>query len=272
LQCSNLRDKSGEALIFDTDNGLLLTAATTEEVRVSDNSNHSPVELRVSPRCPCLIDTSQWQASELFAIIRTRVLAARAKSGMKSVLISSPQPREGKSFTSLNLAISLAQLEKDKILLIDGDLRTKGASTLVGLEHSDGLSDFLRGRVPFADSIRATTLPHLFVSPGGQVLPSSLPAILEGTQWPNFLDLAQREFGLIIVDSVPVTAPIADFELLSAACDATLLVVQLRKTSREALDTAVQKLNGKQLGVIVNDAERNGGSNYYSHYGRKNGT
>jgi capsular exopolysaccharide synthesis family protein len=265
-------DELGPEMISGTDNKQSSTATASDETTLPGPANGSPVELRVSSKYPSLLDGTQWQAAEHFAIIRTRILAARAKSGITSILISSPQPREGKTFTALNLAISLAQLEKDKILLVDGDLRTKGVTALLGLEDSVGLADFLGSRVSFADSIRAMSLPQLFVSPAGGVSPSSLPGILEGTQWPRFLHLASRHFGVVIVDSVPVTAPIADFELLSAACDANLLVVQLRKTTREALEIAAQKLNGKQLGVIVNDAERNGESDYYSSYGRKKKT
>jgi capsular exopolysaccharide synthesis family protein len=214
-------------------------------------------------------DKFQHQGEEHFAIVRTRILAARAKSGIRSVLISSPEAYEGKSFTSLNLAVSLAQLQKEKILFVDADLRLRGSTRRLRLESEAGLSDFLEGRSSFQSAILpAPPLHHLFVCPAGQVPQSSLTAILEGNRWHEFLQTAKNEFGMVIVDSVPVTAPIADLELLSVACDAIVLVVRLRKTRRDALDIAVQRLNGKLLGVIVNNADPQARTDYYSYYGK----
>jgi capsular exopolysaccharide synthesis family protein len=241
-----------------------------ESVFVAQNSEL--VVLRTDPVYPLLIDPTQKEAAEHFGVLRTRLLNARAKSGTRSVLISSPQKQEGKSFTCLNLAISLAQLEKGRVLLIDGDLRIRGISGLLGLRGSTGLADFLQGRTSFESCIRATTLPHLFVVPAGNVAEESLPALLEGSRWPEFVRKAEQEFGMVIVDSVPASAPIADFELLLAACDAALLIVHLRKTTREALDITVQQLNDKLLGVIVNNAGPRVSSDYYSYYGSKKST
>ena len=70
----------------------------------------------------------------------------------------------------------------------------------------------------------------------------------------------------MIVDSVPVAAPIADFELLSAPCDATLLIVHLRKTAREALSLTLQQMDSKLIGVVVNNQEPRIGFDYYSYY------
>jgi len=84
-----------------------------------------------------------------------------------------------------------------------------------------------------------------------------------------FLRRAKEEFSLVIVDSVPMSAPIVDFELLLHACDAVLLVVFLHKTTREALDIASQKSQGKLLGVVVNNTQCEVSSNYYSYYMRK---
>jgi len=84
-----------------------------------------------------------------------------------------------------------------------------------------------------------------------------------------FLRRAKEEFSLVIVDSVPMSAPIVDFELLLHACDAVLLVVFLHKTTREALDIASQKSQGKLLGVVVNNTQCEVSSDYYSYYMRK---
>jgi len=239
------------------------------EERIFSSQNGEPVVLRADPAYPLLVDPQQKEAAEHFGVLRTRLLTVRAQSGFRSVLLSSPQKEDGKSFTCLNLAISLAQLRKDRILLVDADLRIRGISELLGLPEDKGLFDFLEEREPFESCIRATTLPHLYVTPAGNVSVESLPAVLEGLRWRDFLERAKQEFDMIVVDSVPVSAPIADLELVLAGCDAVLLVVRLRKTTREALDIATRRLKDKLLGVIVNDAQLGKSSTYNSYYGNK---
>ncbi len=242
----------------------------SDQERLFYSRKETPVELCSSPRYPLLVDPEQRAAAEHFGVLRARLLNARAKSGIRSIVIASPQKQDGKSLTSANLAISLAQLHKERILLIDGDLRLSGITRILGLQERTGLSDFLQNQAAFEDCIKATTLPDLYVAPAGNVAEESLPAILEGAKWQEFLQKGNLEFGLIIVDSVPVSAPIADFELLLAACDALLLVVHVRKTTREALEFTAQQMNGKLLGVVVNNIESRADFDYRSYYGGKN--
>jgi capsular exopolysaccharide synthesis family protein len=224
-----------------------------------------PVELLVNSKYPLLVDADHKDAAEQFGILRTRLLNARAKSGLCSVLVTSAQKQEGKSLVCMNLAISLAQLGRDRILVVDGDLRMKGITSLLGLYQSAGLGDFLQDRAPFDACIRQTTLPHLYISGAGDIAEESVPSALEGPRWVEFLDLAKRDFGLVVVDSVPVTAPIADFELLLGGCDSALLVVQLRKAKWDALEIASARMNGRLLGVAINNSEPSAGYEDYSY-------
>jgi capsular exopolysaccharide synthesis family protein len=213
------------------------------------------VDLRAHPQYPLIIDAEHKDVAESFSILRTRLLNARAKSGLCSVLITSAQKQEGKSLICMNLAISLASLARDRVLLVDGDLRMQGITRLLSLQGQSGLGEFLQGRASFDACIRSTSLPQLSITTAGDVDEERLPAILEGPRWLEFIEQAKREFGLIIVDSVPVSAPIADFELLLASCDAALLVVQLRKTKWEALELVSNRMNGKLLGLVVNNTD-----------------
>ena len=133
-----------------------------------------------------------------------------------------------------------------------------------------GLGDFLQRQEPFESCTRVTTLPHLYVTPSGCAPETLLPALLESPRLVEFLDRAKRDFALIIVDSVPASALIADFELLLAACDSALLVVQLRKTTSGALDTTLERLGGKLLGTVVNNAEPRA-DDYRYYRSRNNG-
>lgn len=226
------------------------------------------VPVSISPdSCPLI--RNQKDAVEHFGVLRTRLLTARVNQRVSSILITSALRQEGKSFISINLAVSLAQLSKHRILLIDADLRVRRISELLGVQKSVGLSDFLNSGSPFESCLRRSALSHLWVAPAGTASPEFIPAVLEGSRLPEFMRRAKQEFDLIIVDSVPASAPIADFELLLTACDSVLLVAHLRKTTRNALDLAAQKTNGKLLGVVVNNADVVPGSEYYSDYDKR---
>jgi len=240
----------------------LRNSAEVEEI--SAPRTIAPVQLRSTPIHPLLTGPNQAEAAEYFGVLRTRLLNARAKSGFCSVLVASAQTQEGKSLISLNLAISLAELRRDRILVVDGDLRMRGLTGILGIEDDQGLGDFLQGKVEFNECIRATNLPHLCVSPAGNPPERLLPALLEGPRWIEFLEQAKQDFGLVIVDSVPVSAPIADFELLLGGCDRALLVVRLRRAKWASLDVTSHRMNDKLLGLVVNNIDRPEGlENYY---------
>ena len=222
---------------------------------LSYSESDAPVVLQSTPACPLLVDPEQRELAEHFGIVRARLLNARGKYGIGSIVIASPQKGDGKSFTALNLAISLAQLQHLRILLVDGDLRQHGITRTLGLEQRSGLGDYLRKCAPFAECVHSTSLHHLEIAPAGNVVNEALPGILEGAPWPDFVREAKQEFDLIVIDSVPASAPIADFELLLGACDAALLVVSIRKTSRDATDLTVQQMQGKLIGVVVNNKQ-----------------
>ena len=242
------------------------TTLSVGNEQTSLSSVRAPVEIRSRPGRPLLVDPGQQAAAEQFAILRARLLNARTKSGIRSLLVTSPQKRDGKTFTSINLAISLAQLQSERVLLVDGDLRLQGITGVLGLRERTGVADFLQRFATFQDCITPTSLPQLYVAPAGKILGNSLPAILEGPRLPDFLNEAKQEFDFIIVDSVPALAPIADFELLLGACDRALLVVHLRKTAREALDFTVQRVRDKVLGVVVNNTECDKHTDYHPDY------
>ncbi len=246
-----------------------IAVSVSDQQKPSYSQDSALVVLRSNPTYPLLVDPEQRAAAEHFGVLRARLLNARSKSDIRSVVITSPQKQDGKTFTSVNLAISLAQLQQLRILLVDGDLRLSGITRLLELEQSAGLADFLQNWSPFEECVKATTLSHLYVAPAGNVSGDSLPAILEGSRWPEFIQKAKQEFDLLIVDSVPVSAPIADFELLLNACDAALLVVHIRKTKRDALEFVTNQMQGKMLGVIVNNKELRPDFSYHAPYSGK---
>jgi capsular exopolysaccharide synthesis family protein len=225
------------------------------------------VELRPDPQYPCVLDRSMAVGPESFSILRSRLLNVHASQGTKTVIITSAEPEEGKSLITMNLAMSLGLLGKKRILLVDGDLRKRRVTETLHLHQTQGLSDFLEGTTPFSKVVRATSVPMLFVVSAGHIADGVLPEILEGPRWREFLDTAKEQFDLVLIDSVPSGAPLADFELLMAPCDATLMVVRMRKTTREGLVRAMQRIDEKRLlGIVLNNSDHMQRYKYDGYY------
>src|SRR5208283_1917753 len=112
-------------------------------------------------------DLTTTMATESYRALRTRLLRLQAAQGLHSIVLSSALPGEGKTLTSLNLALVCAQLRDQRVLLVDGDLRTHGLTRLMGGPTAPGLSDILAGDVPFESAIVATDHPNLYVMGAG---------------------------------------------------------------------------------------------------------
>lgn len=225
----------------------------------------SPLQLKLVLTYPSILDRSIVEGGEAFGILRSRLLGVHSTLGMRTLLITSAEIEEGKTFVSLNLAFSLAQLGHKQILLVDSDLRKSAVTHALQMNGSPGLTDFLQNKVSFESIVRPTTSASLFIVGAGISSNGLLPEILEGSRWAEFLKCAKERFDLVVVDSLPAAAPVADFELLSAPCDKILLVVRLRKTTRDCLVLAMQRIDEKKLlGVVVNDSDQ---LKKYKHYG-----
>ncbi len=229
-------------------------------------ARNGQVHFKSDPTYPLALDHSSIAAAEYFGVMRARLVNAHTKAGIRSVLITSPEKEEGKSLVCANLAISFGRLGRYRVLLVDGDMRVRGVSRLMGMDDAPGLAEYLEGKLSFEDSIHTTDFPAVCVVSAGNPPEENLPTLLEGPRWSEYLERAKQHFDLIIVDSVPVSAPLADFELMSAACDGVLLVVHLRKTTREALTITTQRMNRKLLGLVLNNTEQQQRFDYYSYY------
>jgi capsular exopolysaccharide synthesis family protein len=224
-------------------------------------------QIKSDPRFPLVLDHNQQMATESFSILRSRLLNVHNKVGTRTVVITSAEAGDGKTLVATNLALSLGQLASKRILLVDGDLRAGTATQVLRLTSLPGLGDYLQGRRSFESVVHPTEFPALSIVPTGLVPNKTLPHILEGPRWAEFLDQAKLKFDLIIVDSLPLSAPVADLELLTAHCDAILFVVCMRRTNRQALQRVTSRLDPKKfLGIIVNNADEiyDYDYNYYS--------
>ena len=202
-------------------------------------------------------------AVEQFRSLRSRIFELRDVSPLKSILVSSGMPQEGKSFISVNLAFSLARHKNSKVLLIDGDMRRYTMHQILGCESQPGLADYLAGKagiveimqraeeMPPTDSSNQPAMPNLTFIAGGNG--GDKAADLSGS--PRFGDLIRQAspyFDWIIVDSSPVL-PVSDAVNLARFCDGVLLVARGGVTKFPIAQRAQSELKAaKVLGFVLN--------------------
>lgn len=202
-------------------------------------------------------------AVEQFRSLRSRIHELRDVSPLKSILISSGLPQEGKSYVSANLALSLARHKNSKVLLIDGDMRRYTMHQFLGCESQPGLADYLAGKAGIveimqraeqsvvADGAKHPVLPNLTFIAGGNG--GDKAADLSGS--PRFGELIRQaapHFDWIIVDSSPVL-PVSDAVNLARACDGVLLVARGGVTKYPVAQRAQSELKAsKILGFVLN--------------------
>jgi len=208
-------------------------------------------------------DDSSRAALEAYRGLRTRLMRVQAKTGLKSIALTSSLPGEGKTLTTMNLGLCYAQLPQQRVLVIDADLRTCGLTALLDHPSTPGLAEVLAGNVTPDDAILATDQKNLFVLPAGTVS-SPPPEPFTGTRWQEFIGHCGELFNLILIDTPPML-PLADFELISAACDGVVMVVRARHADRAVLQKTASGVDRKKLlGVVLNGTDTNE-KHYYGY-------
>ena len=204
------------------------------------------------------------RAEDSYRVLRTRLFRLMTSKGLRSVVISSPVPEEGKTLTSINLGLSFAKLRDQKVLLVDADLRSRGLSQLFETHKFPGLSEILEGVATFESAVLATDVPHLWVVTAGQIVAGSSEAFAS-ERWKEFMNWVSKSFEVVLVDAPPIL-PMADCELITAGCDSAMLVVRALKTSRELLGNAVKHVDSKKfLGIVFNGSGPQNGHGYYGY-------
>jgi capsular exopolysaccharide synthesis family protein len=209
--------------------------------------------------------------SESFRSLRTNVNYASPDKKIKSLVISSPQPGEGKSTTTANLAIAFAQLRK-KTILIDADLRKPVQHNVFDQPRGPGLSEYLIGEIDDINSIiHPTEIENLYLITAGG-LPPNPSELLGSNNMAELVSRLEKDWEMILFDSPPIVA-VTDASLISAETDGIAMVVKAGVTHRAAVDRAldtIKNVKSSLVGVILNSVnpETLGGkySYYYSYY------
>jgi tyrosine-protein kinase Etk/Wzc len=191
-------------------------------------------------------------AVEAYRALRTNVTFVGAEKPLQFVAVTSPGPREGKTTTAINLALTLAQSGR-KTILVDGDLRRSAVHRAFGLVQEPGLTDVLVGNVSAAEAVRPEVAPSLDLLPSGSTPPN--PSELLGSSAMDALVMELRhDYEFIIMDTPP-TLPVTDAAVVSITADATMLVVRSGDTEETAAQRALDQLRrvrARIAGAILN--------------------
>jgi capsular exopolysaccharide synthesis family protein len=205
--------------------------------------------------------------AEQYRTVRTNIEFSAVDREIKTILVTSAGPAEGKSTTAANLAVVMAQ-NGQSVLIVDADLRKPTAHYTFGVPNMSGLTNVLTKQGSLEELVQETKIENLSVLSCGPIPPN--PAELLNSRIMGLvLERVKEMFDVIILDAPPVMA-LADAQILASKCDGTVLVVSSGKTEREEVKKAkVQLENSKAkiLGAILNNKKIDSGSYYY--YARK---
>ena len=209
--------------------------------------------------------------AEVYRSIRTRVLfSATEEYPLKSVLVTSPGPQEGKTTTLCNLGIAMAQNQK-RVLLVDADMRKPRLHEVFKKANDKGLSNFLSGQSAFDEVIQKTDIENIHLV-GGGMLPPNPSELLAGNKMKEFISKAREKFDFVLFDSPPV-GMLTDAVIVSRAADGVIVVVESGKTSKRVLGRIYQLLNdakARVIGMVLNRISVTASDYYYysSYYGK----
>ncbi|NNG06884.1 MAG: AAA family ATPase, partial [Desulfobacteraceae bacterium] len=239
--------------------------------------------------------------AESFRALRTNIEFKEAEKEIKTIVIASTSPEEGKTLVAMNLAITMSQAGT-KVLLVGSDLRKPTVDKAFGVEMTPGLSDILMGNYPWRDTVKTVTdiimgqmspdevmmtpgLDNLHIITSGAIPPN--PAeLMDSKRFIDFLQEAKEEYDVVIFDSPPILST-ADSAILGANADGVLLVYRVGAVSRGLLKRSTAQLEQVQsnlVGVVLNGMRPDVSPDfqdykYYSYYyaygeeekGRKSG-
>ncbi|MDD2889352.1 MAG: polysaccharide biosynthesis tyrosine autokinase [bacterium] len=207
---------------------------------------------------------------EAYRSLRTNLSFISPDVPIKTILLTSALPGEGKTTVASNLGIVMAQLEK-KVLLVDTDLRKMSLTRCFGIKSEIGVTDVLLDEKMLKKAIVETEIENLSILPGGKVPPN--PAeLISSKRMYELIEKLKEEFSFVIFDSPPVLS-VTDSAILASKLDSVMLVIQANKTNRLAIARAKEMLeqtNVKLLNIILNMIPLNfpmyGYPYYYSYY------
>ncbi|WP_269929187.1 polysaccharide biosynthesis tyrosine autokinase [Kocuria massiliensis] len=210
-----------------------------------------------------LEDQADHQSEESLRQLRTNLRFVSVDQPPRSIIVTSPNPGEGKSTVTASLAHAFAKAGQPTVL-IDADLRRPTIAKIFGIDNGVGLSQILSGQVGIEDAIQRFRESELYVIPAGRIPPNP-SELLGSAKMRKLVEELSQEY-LVLID-VPPLLPVTDGSLLSTGVDGAILVTKVgatRKDQTEGAMSMINKVKGTVLGTVMNMAPSKGiGSQYY---------
>jgi capsular exopolysaccharide synthesis family protein len=194
-------------------------------------------------------------SAEAFRTLRTNLMFSQAVDEMRTLVVTSASPGEGKTITAANLAVAFAQ-QGMRILLVDSDLRRGRLNRVFGIPREPGLSELVLGYEPEDKVTRETSVAGLYVIPSGK-LPPNPAEMLGGQHARETLAKLTEGYDLVIIDTPPLLAA-SDAAILATLSDGVIMVLRAGSTESAAAQQAMQQLNAigaRVVGAVLNDPE-----------------
>ena len=206
-------------------------------------------------------------AAESFRTLRASLALLGPENERKVLLFTSAVPSEGKSFSSINYAVSLAQ-QGHKTLLIDADLRRPSIHKVFEMDRNQpGITDYLVGKADMKTGTVTCEIENLYIMPGGSKAPNPAELLSSHTCGELLAD-AMRQFDRIVIDSAPVLA-VSDTLIITPFIQSLCLVIRSNHTKRNAVQRAVsllEQVGNRPVGLVLNRMPRTAGVGHYYYY------
>jgi capsular exopolysaccharide synthesis family protein len=255
--------------------GLLpLIAVPGQSGNRKDNSDRSAEQHATRARDLFILANPRSAVAECARFIRTNLLFMSPDRPLRTLVVTSPSPQEGKSTTAVTTAITMAQTGS-RTLIVDTDMRKPRLHRVFGVDGERGVANVLLGDAKLDEAIIATEVPNLDVLPCG-TLPPNPSEILLSARFRELIGELAKRYERVIFDTPPI-GPVTDPAILGTVVDGVVLVAKCEKTTKDSVRQSVRALrdaNARIFGVILNDvdvsAKRYSGA-YYAYYRRYGG-
>ncbi|HSW49576.1 MAG TPA: CpsD/CapB family tyrosine-protein kinase [Bryobacteraceae bacterium] len=219
-----------------------------------------------APDCFVIDPTKPRDAhSEEFRTLRTRLNHMQKLQPIRSVVVTSACPAEGKSFTAVNLALAEAQLTDNPTLLADFDFRRPVIHNVFQIDRSPGATDFLMGNAPLSAVIKRVAGTNLYLLPAGSSVLNPLE-MLNLAETRALIEQLPVVFNWVLLDTPPLLFA-ADANLLATISDGSVLVVRIGVTTIDSVTRAMQSLcENNVLGIVANGARAGELYSKYTYY------
>ena len=252
-QCS--KDQVSLSILRETDPKALFPDQFTSKLWDPEAAETVDPDLYRNEKLPVLFSAYSF-ASEQFRLLAARLQQLQHARAAKSVLLTSCAEGDGKSLLVVNLALSLAQGGQQRILLLDGNLRKAALSSMLGIDSRPGLTNWYQTNRSISDSLYRISGQNVWAMPAGNA-PVDPLELVKSVRLPELLQTLNGAFDWVLIDSPPLL-PLADAEVLSRICEATIIVVRCNKSTKSTLKQALERVTpAKLVGLLLNDFPTN---------------